>query len=98
MMIPIVLFQQLYSFNHSSFLRCYPRPEGYLENEFHATADEVLNRYLQLSDNAGATDEHRALIAWPYAMLVSTQRRSMHSRRTRHCVGWRYNPRGSRNT
>lgn len=61
MMLPIVLFDQLYSFDHRSFLQAIPRPEGVSEEQFHATADEVFDRIVQLSDNAGSTDEHRAL-------------------------------------
>ena len=74
LMIPIVLFDQLYSFDHSSFLKAIPRPDGVPEDQFRATTDQVLDRIVQLSDNAGATDEHRALnyLAVRYAAIYAT--------------------------
>lgn len=74
MMVPLVLPRHLYSFDHSEFLEKIPRPDGVSEDQFHATADEVLDRIVQLSDNAGATDEHRALnyLAVRYAGIYAT--------------------------
>jgi hypothetical protein len=61
LMIPIVLFDQLYSFDRNALLSAIPRPEGMAEEKFQPASDEVLDRITQISDNAGATDEHRAL-------------------------------------
>jgi len=64
MSIPIVAFDQLYSFDRDTLLDALPTTEGAAdaEQERSRTASaEVLDRILQLSDNAGATDEHRAL-------------------------------------
>jgi hypothetical protein len=74
LMVPIVLFDQLYSFDHSSFLKAIPRPEGVSDDQFNATSDQVLDQILQLADNAGATDEHRALnyLAVRYAAIYAT--------------------------
>jgi hypothetical protein len=74
LMIPIVLFDQLYSFDHSSFLGAVPRPARVSRNEFEPVADELLDRIVQLSDNAGATDDHRALnyLAVRYAGIYAT--------------------------
>jgi len=64
LVIPIVAFDQIYSFDRDTLLNAIPVP-GELskkaQEQFRATADELLDRILQMADNAGATDEHRAL-------------------------------------
>jgi hypothetical protein len=59
--VPIVLFDQIYSFDRDSLLKAIPRPEKTSAKEFAATAEEIFDRLMQMADNAGATDEHRAL-------------------------------------
>jgi hypothetical protein len=62
--VPIVAFDQLYSFDRESLIDAIPSPGGVAKKEaerFRATAAERLDRVLQLADNAGATDEHRAV-------------------------------------
>ena len=64
LVVPIVVFDQLYSFDRDTLLGAIPRPDDIPEEDddrFRATAAEVLDRILQMADNAGATDEHRAL-------------------------------------
>jgi hypothetical protein len=64
LVVPIVAFDQLYSFNRDTLLDAIPRPGSLAkkdEAQFRATAAELLDRILQLADNAGSTDEHRAL-------------------------------------
>jgi hypothetical protein len=63
LMIPIVGFDQMYSFDRDALLKAIPRPdkEKMTAKQFEAVAAEVLDRILQMTDNAGATDEHRAL-------------------------------------
>lgn len=61
LMIPIVIFDQLYSFDRDALIQAIPRPEKKKKQEFEAAAEEVFDRILQVTDNAGATDEHRAL-------------------------------------
>jgi hypothetical protein len=64
LMVPIVGFDQLYSFDVDSLIGSIPRPEDLPEDEqesFRATAEELFYRIIQIADNAGATDEHRAL-------------------------------------
>ncbi len=63
LMVPIVGFDQIYSFNRESFLEALKekRPKDISEEEFTAAAEELLDRIMQMADNAGATDEHRAL-------------------------------------
>jgi hypothetical protein len=61
LMVPIVVFDQLYSFDVNSLIDSIPRPEGADKERFRAAAGEVFARIMQMADNAGATDEHRAL-------------------------------------
>lgn len=61
LMVPIVVFDQIYSFDREVLLKAIPRPEKMTGKQFDAAAGEVLDRILQMTDNAGATDEHRAL-------------------------------------
>jgi PatG C-terminal len=64
LMVPIVAFDQLYSFDRPALIAAIPRPESVparQEAQFRATAGELLDRIMQITDNAGATDEHRAL-------------------------------------
>jgi hypothetical protein len=64
LMVPIVVFDQLYSFDRDELIGAIPRPEKLSkdkEEQFQATAGELFDRIMQVADNAGATDEHRAL-------------------------------------
>lgn len=61
LMIPIVVFDQMYSFDRDSFIKSIPRPEKVTAEQYEPMAGELLDRIMQMADNAGATDEHRAL-------------------------------------
>jgi PatG Domain len=61
LMVPIVVFDQIYSFDRDSLIKSIPRPEKVPAKEFGPTAEELFDRIMQMTDNAGATDEHRAL-------------------------------------
>ncbi len=61
LMVPIVGFDQMYSFGIDVLIKSIPRPETIPEEEFEAAAKELFWRIMQMTDNAGATDEHRAL-------------------------------------
>ena len=61
LMVPIVIVDQIYSFDIDAFIRSIPRPEQIPAEQFEATAEELFMRIMQLADNAGATDDHRAL-------------------------------------
>jgi hypothetical protein len=58
--VPIVAFDQLYSFDREQLVRSIPRPEKTPAKEFAAMAEEVLDRVLQVTRNGGATDGDRA--------------------------------------
>lgn len=59
--VPIVAFDQLYSFDRDALIRSIPRPEAIPAERFAEAAAEVFDRIMLMTDNAGATDEHRAL-------------------------------------
>lgn len=61
LMVPIVVFDQIYSFDRDALIKAIPRPEKTTEKQFEPAANEVLDRILHMTDNAGATDENRAL-------------------------------------
>jgi PatG Domain len=61
LMIPIVTVDHLYSFDIDSLLKSIPRPQAIAEDRFSSTAEELFWRVMQMADNAGASDEHRAL-------------------------------------
>ncbi|HLF27327.1 MAG TPA: hypothetical protein VJG32_13410 [Anaerolineae bacterium] len=61
LMAPIVVFDQIYSFDTTALIKSIPRPESMAAEQFDPAAEELFNRIIQLADNAGATDEHRAL-------------------------------------
>jgi hypothetical protein len=66
LMVPIVVFDQIYSFDRETLLKAIPRPEKMTGNQFDAAAGEVFDRILHLTDNAGSTDDHRA---WNYSAI-----------------------------
>jgi hypothetical protein len=73
--VPLVGFDQLYSFSRDDLIAAIPRPDGGTpsrrgrrggeeegeDERFRAAARELFDRIMQLADNAGALDEHRAL-------------------------------------
>jgi hypothetical protein len=61
LMVPIVIFDQIYTFSRDSLIQAIPRPEQLPPQEFGAASRELFDRIMQMTDNAGATDEHRAL-------------------------------------
>src|SRR5437660_3037978 len=60
-MVPIVVFDQIYSFDRDALIKAIPRPEKTTAKEFGPAAEELFDRIMLAADNAGATDEHRAL-------------------------------------
>jgi hypothetical protein len=61
LMVPIVVFDQIYSFDRDTLIKAIPRPEKTSAKEFAPAAEQLFDRIMQMADNAGATDEHRAL-------------------------------------
>jgi hypothetical protein len=61
LMLPIVRFDQIYSFDIDGLIKTIPRPKDADKQQFAAAAEELFGRIVQVADNAGATDEDRAL-------------------------------------
>jgi hypothetical protein len=61
LMVPLVAFDQIYSFDIDALIQAVPRPENVSQEKFAPVAYELFRRVLQMADNAGATDEHRAI-------------------------------------
>ena len=59
--VPIVAFDQLYSFDRDSLLKAIPSAEKGSREKLAAAGAEVIDRIMLMADNAGATDDHRAL-------------------------------------
>jgi PatG C-terminal len=80
--VPIVAFDQIYSFGREVLIKAIPRPDKIPAKEFANSAEELFDRIQQMADNAGATDEHRALnylaVRYPaiYAMTAEAHGRS----------------------
>jgi len=73
-MVPIVAFDQIYSFDRATLIKAIPKPEKMAADKFRPAAEELFDRIMQMTDNAGATDEHRALnyLAMRYPAIYTT--------------------------
>jgi PatG C-terminal len=80
LMVPIVAFDQLYAFDRETLVKAIPRPEKMPAKQFETTAGELFERILQVADNAGATDEHRALnylvVRYPAIYTLAAERQT----------------------
>lgn len=75
--LPMVLADQIYSFDRGALIAELPRPDNIAaadDAQFRASAGEMLDHIMQLADNAGATDEHRAInyLAVRYPAVYAT--------------------------
>ncbi|MFI6584350.1 hypothetical protein [Embleya sp. NPDC050493] len=59
--IPVVTFDQIFSFDTGELVKAIERPEQMSAEDFEPASHDLLRRVMQLGDNAGDTDEHRAL-------------------------------------
>jgi PatG C-terminal len=59
--LPVVYFDQIYAFAADELVGALPVPETIEDERFRAAAEELFERVLQIADNAGGADEHRAL-------------------------------------
>jgi hypothetical protein len=60
LMVPIVAFDQIYSFDRDSLLKAIPAPTKGGAEKFAAAAGELFDRIMLTADNAGTTDDQRA--------------------------------------
>jgi PatG Domain len=81
--VPIVAFDQIYSFDRETLIGAIPRPDGVDADRFRTAASEVFDRIMLLTDNAGAADDHRAVnylaVRYPglYAMISEAYARNL---------------------
>jgi hypothetical protein len=63
LMVPIVAFDQIYSFDRDALIGALPTRKGgaKTKDSDKAAAEELFDRFMLLADNAGSSDEHRAL-------------------------------------
>ncbi len=61
LMVPIVVFDQIYSFDRDTLIKSISPPPKTSAKEFVPAAGELFDRIMQMTDNAGGMDEHRAL-------------------------------------
>ncbi|MCB1020834.1 MAG: hypothetical protein KDC27_12955 [Acidobacteria bacterium] len=61
LMVPVVAVDQIYSFDRATLIAAIPRPEKITAKQFESAAVEVFDRVARMTDNAGSTDDHRAL-------------------------------------
>jgi hypothetical protein len=64
LMVPIVAFDQIYSFDRDTLIGAIPKPAKSQKTtaaQYRPVAEELFDRILLLTDNSGNTDEHRAL-------------------------------------
>jgi hypothetical protein len=59
--LPVVVIDQVYSFDIDKLVGAIPQPDGVDAANFGNVAEELFYRIMQMADNAGAMDEHRAL-------------------------------------
>ncbi|MFJ3863972.1 cyanobactin maturation protease PatG family protein [Streptomyces nigra] len=61
LMLPLVAFDQIYAFDTDSLVAGLPKPDDLDEESFRSASRELFDRVMQIADNAGSSDEHRAL-------------------------------------
>jgi len=78
--VPIIIVDQLYSFDREHLVKAIPRPEQISAKEFEPAAEEVLSLIMQMADNLGVEDRHRALnyLAVRYPMIYATAAEAFH--------------------
>jgi hypothetical protein len=60
--------------DRDALIKSIPKPEKLSAKEFAPAVEELFDRIMQMTDNAGATDEHRALnyLAVRYPAIYAT--------------------------
>ena len=63
LIVPIVVVDQIYSFDRPELIKAIEKPKALKmkEEEFRPSAGELFDRIMQMTNNVGATDEHRAV-------------------------------------
>ena len=61
LVIPTVFLHNIYSFEIPALIEAIPRPKGIDSKAFRAASEELFYKIMQMADNTGELDEHRAL-------------------------------------
>lgn len=61
LVVPILLFDQIYTFSRQDLIEAIPRPDNISADDFEMTAGELFDRLIQMIDNAGESARDRAL-------------------------------------
>lgn len=61
LVIPIVIVDQIYSFDRDTLMKEIPRKKDIKDEQFKKTSIALFNHIIQIADNVGMIDEHRAL-------------------------------------
>jgi hypothetical protein len=74
LVIPIIVFDQVYSFDRDALIKAIPQTKKVTAKEFEPAAGEMFDRIMQMPDNAGAMDGDRALnyLALRYPAIYAT--------------------------
>ena len=74
LMLPIVAFDQIYSFDRDALIKAIPRPEKTTAKEFSPAAEELFDRLMLAADNLGSDDAARAknYLAVRYPAIYAT--------------------------
>lgn len=59
--LPILAMEHMYSFDRLAMIKSLPRTADVSDDAYKSASAELFERVMQLADNAGSTDEHRAL-------------------------------------
>jgi PatG Domain len=86
LMVPIVFFDQIYSFTRDELIKAIPRPNGMAEDQFGPAAEELFDRIMQMTDNAGATDESSIYNGIIHYRAISSFGTSLASESVRKCA------------
>lgn len=74
LMVPIVAFDQIYSFDRDALIKAIPAPPKTTAKQFAPAAEELFDRIMLAADNAGFTSAHRAMnyLAVRYPAIYAT--------------------------
>ena len=61
LILPIVYVDQIYSFDRTSLIESIPKSENINEDHFRKSSQDLFKHVIQIADNSGEIDEHRAL-------------------------------------
>ena len=61
LLIPIIAVDQIYSFDRDILMKAIPKRKGESDDQFKKTSEALFHNIIQITDNAGATDQHRAI-------------------------------------